>query len=47
MPDEKLVINGDRFYWTQVLFNLVENALKQNPRDGLEITIGGVHRSGR
>nr|NIP98636.1 hypothetical protein [Akkermansiaceae bacterium] len=26
-----LVMTGDRFYWTQVLFNLVENALKQNP----------------
>ncbi|MCH7227437.1 sensor histidine kinase [Haloferula sp. A504] len=43
MDDEDLVINGDRFYWTQVLFNLVENALKQNPRDGLRVTIG-CHR---
>lgn len=40
MPDENLKINADRFYWTQVLFNLVENALKQNPHKGLKIEIG-------
>lgn len=40
MPDEKLVTHGDRFYWTQVLFNLVENALKQNPHPGLRVEIG-------
>jgi two-component system phosphate regulon sensor histidine kinase PhoR len=39
-PDSELVMHGDRFYWTQVLFNLVENALKQNPRSGLRIEIG-------
>ena len=40
MPDENLVLHGDRFYWTQVLFNLVENALKQNPHSGLAVEIG-------
>jgi len=40
MPDPDLLLDGDRFYWTQILFNLVENALKQNPRPGLEIEIG-------
>ncbi len=40
MPDPDLVLHGDRFYWTQVLFNIVENALKQNPRDGLKVIIG-------
>jgi len=40
MPDPGLVIQGDRFYWTQVLFNLVENALKQNPNGDLRIEIG-------
>jgi len=40
MPDEALVLQGDRFYWTQVLFNLVENALKQNPHPGLSVEIG-------
>ncbi len=42
MPDEELKLNGDRFYWTQVLFNLVENALKQNLHKGLRIEIGCV-----
>lgn len=42
MPDESLKLAGDRFYWTQVIFNLVENALKQNPHKGLKITIGCV-----
>ena len=40
MDDEKLLLQGDRFYWTQVLFNLVENALKQNPHPGLRVEIG-------
>ena len=43
MPDPALTFCGDRFYWTQVLFNLVENALKQNPRKGLNISLG-CHR---
>ena len=30
---------GDQFYWTQILFNLVENALKQNPTIPLQIHI--------
>ncbi|MEX1114164.1 MAG: ATP-binding protein [Akkermansiaceae bacterium] len=40
MPDPTVTLQGDRFYWTQVLFNLVENALKQNPYAGLRIEIG-------
>lgn len=40
MQDESLVLMGDRFYWTQVLFNLIENALKQNPHSGLKVVIG-------
>lgn len=43
MPDPDLVVQGDRFYWTQVLFNLVENALKQNPHNGLQLEIGGTN----
>jgi two-component system phosphate regulon sensor histidine kinase PhoR len=39
-PDESLTLMGDRFYWTQVLFNLIENALKQNPHPGLRVEIG-------
>lgn len=40
MPDEEMTVTGDRFYWTQLLFNLVENALKQNPRAGLHVRVG-------
>ncbi len=40
LHDEKAIIYGDRFYWTQVLFNLVENALKQNPYKDLKIEVG-------
>ncbi len=40
MPPTGLTLVGDRFYWTQVLFNLVENSLKQNPRIPLKIEIG-------
>jgi len=32
-------IRGDRFYWDQVLFNLVGNALKENKASGLEVLI--------
>lgn len=38
---EAMRIAGDRFYWTQIIFNLVENALKQNPRPELQVTIKG------
>lgn len=38
---------GDRFYWDQIFFNLVENALKQNPAPGLKITIKVEKVSGR
>ena len=40
LSDENVTLKGDRFYWTQVLFNLVENALKQNPHPGLRVEIG-------
>lgn len=33
-------IAGDRFYWDQILINLVENALKENPKGGIKVTIG-------
>lgn len=36
---EDIAMEGDRFYWTQVLFNLIENALKQNPHPGLRIRV--------
>ena len=40
LHDESAFMEGDRFYWTQVLFNLVENALKQNPHKNLKVQIG-------
>ena len=30
---------GDSFYWSQVLFNLLENALKNNPEPGLQVEL--------
>ena len=39
--DEDLTLVGDRFYWTQVFFNLIENALKQNPSKPLKLEVGG------
>lgn len=36
------VIQGDRFYWDQIFFNLIENALKENQPGNLVI---GVHFS--
>lgn len=38
--DDSVIVHGDRFYWTQVLFNLVENALKQNPYKDLKVEVG-------
>ncbi|MBR2145686.1 MAG: sensor histidine kinase, partial [Akkermansia sp.] len=36
---EPLQLMGDSFYWSQVLFNLLENALKNNPAPGLRIRL--------
>jgi len=35
----EITLTGDRFYWTQILFNLVENALKQNATTPVEVQI--------
>lgn len=40
LQQDNLIMQGDRFYWTQVLFNLIENALKQNPYKDLKIEVG-------
>lgn len=40
LPEKELRgFYGDPFYWDQVFFNLIENALKQNARSGLKITV--------
>ncbi|MDF1812246.1 MAG: ATP-binding protein [Verrucomicrobiales bacterium] len=38
---------GDRFYWDQIFFNLVENALKQNPAPGLKVKVQVRNEEGR
>ena len=38
--NNSLSLLGDRFYWTQVLFNLTENSLKQNPKSAITLDIG-------
>jgi two-component system phosphate regulon sensor histidine kinase PhoR len=46
LQDESATFQGDRFYLTQVLFNLVENALKQNPFKDLKVEIGSEEYGG-
>jgi len=42
-----LKLTGDRFYWTQIIFNLVENALKQNPDPELKVIVkAGCQKDG-
>jgi signal transduction histidine kinase len=42
IPDDAREIAGDRFYWDQVFFNLIENALKENSEQGgLNVVIRG------
>jgi len=38
-PEAGRLIHGDRFYWDQILFNLVQNALKENEAKGLCVNI--------
>src|SRR5690606_15901368 len=38
-PETSWTLVGDRFYWDQILFNPIENALKQNAEPGLEIVV--------
>jgi two-component system phosphate regulon sensor histidine kinase PhoR len=36
---EEFGMQGDAFYWSQVLYNLLENALKNNPAPGLNVAL--------
>lgn len=38
-PEDGGLYLGDRFYWDQILLNLIENAIKENQRSGLKIVI--------
>lgn len=35
-------MRGDKFYWSQILFNLMENALKNNPAPGLKLEVAAT-----
>ncbi len=35
-------LRGDRASWSQIMFNLVENALKNNPAPGLRVTVSAA-----
>ena len=39
LPTDGLTLHGDKFYWAQILFNLMENALKNNPSPGLRVDL--------
>lgn len=45
--EEHWTLLGDRFYWDQIFFNLIENALKENPDPGLKITVTFRSKGGR
>ena len=36
---ENITITGDQFYWEQALFNLIENALKQNHDNPITVSV--------
>ena len=36
---EDIIITGDQFYWEQILFNLAENALKQNSQQPVNLLL--------
>jgi PAS domain S-box-containing protein len=46
LPEEREFF-GDRYYWDQIFFNLIENALKENPGGKLKITIRVISDEGR
>ncbi len=37
--DSEALIAGDRLYWDQIFFNLIENALKQNLAKGIKVQV--------
>jgi len=40
IEESDFTICADIFYWNQIFFNLIENAIKQNPDNHLDITVG-------
>jgi two-component system phosphate regulon sensor histidine kinase PhoR len=47
IPDDGRSMHGDRFYWDQVFMNLIENALKENQRPGLCVTVSFKREGGQ
>ncbi len=47
LADDVGAIYGDRFYWNQIFFNLIENALKQNRKRPLKIRVSVREKAGR
>lgn len=47
VKEKELYIRGDRFYWDQILFNLTENALKQNKDRKINVKLKAKKRGDR
>jgi len=45
--ENEWILIGDRFYWDQIFFNLIENALKENPEPGLKVSVTFRSEGGR
>lgn len=45
MLPEPFRIRGDRFYWSQIIFNLLENSLKNNPASGVHIHVSAARQA--
>jgi two-component system phosphate regulon sensor histidine kinase PhoR len=45
MLPEPFRIRGDRFYWSQIIFNLLENSLKNNPAPGVHIHVSAARQA--
>jgi len=43
---QDLKMKADRFYWTQIIFNLIENSLKQNPDSLLKVVVKAEEHDG-
>lgn len=37
-----LMLRGDKFYWSQIIFNLLDNALKNNEAPGLKLEVSSA-----
>ena len=46
LPEGDFTMLGDKFYWEQILFNLTENALKQNASQKVKVTLAAVNTEG-